>query len=366
LVTYSAGSEGLETALSHLDAFDEYAFAAVYQVEGDELALRAVRFIPAEEVGHPRIALGEGISGWVARHRKPVITGDARQDPRNTIGEGARTHTQAMAMAAFPLVSGGQVTGVLTVGKEGIRSIHREDARLLTIFANLLAAILRNQEHAQERERLAVVQERNRLAREIHDGLAQSLAGTILQMDRLDRLVEGDPRGARRLVVNLREHVRELLLEVRRSIYNLRPSPLAQNGLVESLRNEVDRLKEKGIAGSSEVRLEVRGPQRRLSGLLEDESFRIIQEGLTNAIKHAAATEIGVSVQFLEEQLRLSVRDNGKGFLLADAVRGARDRGQFGLLGMSERAERLGANFEVESRPGSGTRIIVEVPLMGE
>lgn len=364
LVTYSPESKALDTALAHLDAFDEYRFAAIYQVEGDDLALCALRGISQEELDHRRIPVGDGISGWVARHGSPLIAGDARQDPRNTFGEGVRE--QAHALAAFPLVSGGNVIGVFTVAKERSRSIPAEDVRLLTIFSNLLAAILRNVEMVQERERMLLMQERNRLAREIHDGLAQSLAGALLQMDRLDRLVEGDAKGARKLLLQLREHVRELLLEVRRSIFNLRPSPLEEDGLVETLRHEIQRLKDKGLAGTVELRLEVRGEQRRLSGLVEDEVFRIAQEALTNALKHSNATEIIATLQFQDDQLRLAIRDNGRGFHLAEAVRGARDRQSFGLVGMSERADRLGASFEVDSRPGAGTRMMVDVPLMGE
>ncbi len=357
LVTYSPESRALETALSHLDAFDEYTYAAIYKVDGDGLSLHAVRGpAPAD-----RMPLGEGLSGWVARHGSAIVTGDARQDPRNTLGEGA--HEGVQAMAAFPLASGGQVIGVFTVAKERSHSIQPEDVRLLTIVSNLLAAILRNLDLAQHRERLLLEQERNRLAREIHDGLAQSLAGSLLQMDRLERLVESDAKGARRFLGTLREHLRETLLEVRRSIYNLRPSPLEENGLIETLRHEVQKLSDTAPAN---VRLEVRGEQRRLSSLVEDEVFRIAQEGLANALKHSGASEITLTLQFQEDQLRLTVRDNGQGFLLVDAVRGARDRQSFGLVGISERAERLGASFEVDSRPGAGTKLMVDIPLMGE
>ncbi|MFZ5823600.1 MAG: GAF domain-containing protein [Bacillota bacterium] len=364
LVTFHPESQALETALSHLDSFDDYQFAAIYLLEEDELALRAVYGIASEQLSHRRIAVGEGLTGWAARHARTVVAGKARQDTRNTIGEGVKEH--AAAMAAIPLISSGQVIGVFTVGKERAYSLQPEDQRVLTIFANLVAAILRNMTLAEERERLLLVQERSRLARDIHDGLAQSLAGAILQIDRLERLIETDPRGALRLLATLRENAREILLEVRRSIFNLRLSPLEEHGLVGTLRQEIERLREKGLLGPTQVRFEVRGEQRSLSGLVEDQVFHIAQEGLTNALKHAGASEIAVGLHFFGDRLRLIIRDNGRGFHLADAVRASRGGQQFGLIGMHERAGRLGASLDVQSRPGAGTRVTVEVPLLGE
>jgi len=365
LVTFAQdGSQALEAALAHVDAVDDYRFAAIYQVEGDELALCALRGIPPERLGHQRIAVGEGLTGWAARQAAPVFAPDARHDARNRIGEGIQA--EAEMLAAIPLISSGRVIGVLTLGKERAQPAQPEDMRLLTILANLLSAILRNMHLAEEREKLLLVQERNRLAREIHDGLAQSLAGAILQLDRLERLQEADTRGAQRLLQSVREYLRETLLDVRRSIFNLRPSPVDEQGLPEALRREIQRLKEKGLTADADLRFDVRGEQRRLSPLVEDEAFRIAQEGLTNALKHAGATEITVGLHFFPDRLRLTVRDNGQGFRLADAIRGAQGRGSFGLTGMSERAERLSASFDVDSRPETGTRITVEIPLLGE
>lgn len=360
LVTFESAPQALERVLARLDAFDDYRFAAIYLVDGEELLLRSVHGLGPEAVTHRRIPMGQGLTGLAAGSASTVLATDARHDPRNTLAEGSQEGAQALL--AIPLLGSGAVIGALTIGKERAKSLQPEDVRLLTIFANMVAAILRQQSLAEERERLLLLQERNRLAREIHDGLAQSLAGTLLQMDRLERLMEADRTGAMRLLSTLRETVRALLLEVRRSIYNLRPSPVESQGLVESLRAEVNRLKEKGLAGGAEVRVEVRGDQRPLSGLVEDEIFRIAQEGLTNALKHASATEVTLSLHFLADQLRLVVRDNGRGFLLAEAVR----RAGFGLIGMNERAERLGATFEVDSRPDGGTRLTVDVPLAGE
>ncbi|MDB4894025.1 MAG: histidine kinase [Firmicutes bacterium] len=354
----------LDTALAYLDGLGAYQYAAIYQIEGDDLVLRALRGIPHEQLTHRRISLGEGVTGWAVKSATPVFAAGARQDLRNRIGEGVREG--APMLAAIPLISSGQVLGALTIGKDGSQTIPKEDVRLLTIFANLLASILRNLHQAGERERLLLVQERNRLAREIHDGLAQSLAGAILQMDRLERLIETEPRTARRFLQQMRDYIREVLLEVRRSIYNLRPSPLEAHGLVETLRQEIERMREKGLCDQVDLRMEVRGAQRRLSGLVEDEVFRIAQEGMANALRHAAADDVLLSLHFYPDRLRLTVRDNGKGFVLGEAIRTADGQTRFGLTGMSERAERLGAGFDVESRPGGGTRLVLDVPLLGE
>lgn len=357
-------SQALSAALAHLDSFDDFCYTAIYEVDGEELALRAHGGVREEQVAHRRILVGEGLSGWAAKEAAPAFAPDARQDHRNAIREGLNEGAQMLA--AIPLVSSGQVMGVLTVGKERTHSIQPEEIRVLTLFANLLAAIMRNLHVAEERERLLLLKERNRLAREIHDGLAQSLAGAILQMDRADRLLETDVRGSRKILQALREHLRESLLEVRRSIFDLRPSPLESHGLVETLGHEIERLLEKGLAGGADLHLEVRGEQRRLSRLVEDEVFRIAQEGLTNALKHAGASQITVGLHFFPDRLRLTVRDNGRGFHLADAIRKTLTQENFGLTGMNERAERLGASFDVDAKEGTGTRVTVEVPLMGE
>ncbi len=356
--------QALDTALSRLNALGDYRYAAVYQMQGDELTCRALRGIPPEELAHPRIHVGEGLTGWAAQNAALAVAGETRTDSRNTLGEGVRE--QAHMLAAVPLMSRGQVMGVLTVGKERSRSLQPEDTQPLKLYANLLAAVLHNLQATEERKRLLLLQERNRLAREIHDGLAQSLAGAILQMDRLERLLDGGAGGAKRLLHLVREQVRASLLEVRRSIFNLRPSPLEEGGLADALRREIEKLQQKGLMGGAEVRLEVRGAQRPLSGMVEDEVFRVAQEGLTNALKHGEATKVSVTLQFHPERLRLTIRDNGKGFQLAEAVRVAGEKAGFGLIGMNERAERLGASFDVQSRPGQGTSMTLEVPLLGD
>lgn len=364
LATSAPESQALSAALKRLDAFDDYRFAAIYRLEGDLLSLQAHRAPGPDGLPRERLTLGEGLTGWVAARGTPVFTGDAKGDTRNTIGEGYSEG--AASMGAIPLYSSGQVIGVFTFGKERPQAIQPEDIRLLTTFANLVAGILRNMNLAQERERLLLEQERNRLSREIHDGLAQSLAGSLLQMDRLERLIETDRAAALKRLTLMREQLRELLLEVRRSVYNLRPSAVESHGLVDALAHEISRLREKVASSATDIRFEVRGEPRRLSDLVEDEVFRIAQEGVTNALKHAGATEVVITLQFTADRLRLTIRDNGGGFHLADAVRAAREGISFGLTGMSERAERLGATFDVDARPDSGTRVTTDVPLMGE
>lgn len=356
--------QALDMALARLETFDHYHYTAIYLREGEELAARALRGLPPEKLHHVRIAIGEGLSGWAAREAQPAIAREARQDGRNAIGEGVQEG--AAMLAAIPLVSGGTVLGVLTVGKERSHSLQPEDLWLLRIFANMTASVIRNFQLAAEREELLLVDERNRLSREIHDGLAQSLAGSLLQIDRVERLMEQDKAGAMRLLHILREQLRETLLDVRRSILNLRPPAVETYGLVESVRQELERLKSKGLPGEIDLRLEVRGEQRRLSALVEDELYRIAQEAVGNALQHAGPSVVTVGLHFFADRVRLTVRDDGQGFRLADAVRRSKERQRFGLEGMSERADRLGANFEIDSRPGAGTRLIVDVPLMGE
>lgn len=227
-----------------------------------------------------------------------------------------------------------------------------ESQRLLT---ELEDAYRRLETYATQAEVLAVVEERNRLARDLHDSVNQSLYGLTLSAEAAARhLAAGKTDSAAEQVRELRETARHALQEMRLLIFELRPPVLEQEGLAASLQARLQAVE--GRVGLATT-LAVEG-DGRLPPQLESELDRITQEALNNALKHAQAQRIDVQLRQGEQTVALEIADDGVGF--DPGAAGA--RGGFGLRGMAERAARLGGRLAVESRPGKGTRVRVEVP----
>lgn len=222
-------------------------------------------------------------------------------------------------------------------------------------------------EGMQQRQQLAAgiikaqEEERRRVAREIHDSPAQSLANLVFRLEVCEKLLAAERlpelRGE---LAELKGLIKGSLQEVRKIIFDLRPMALDDLGLVPALRRYLEGLEEReGLV----VNLAVFGQEVRLASAVEVGLFRIIQEALHNVSKHARAASARVTLTYGQEQLLLSVRDDGRGFDLREVERGGRAGGHFGLISMRERAELLGGRFEVKSAPGQGTRITLAVPI---
>lgn len=200
----------------------------------------------------------------------------------------------------------------------------------------------------------AVLAERARIAREVHDTLAQAFVATSVQLECLDQaLEEGDQTTARQHLATARTTVEESLDEARRSIWVLRPQAL-EKGLVPAIEALVTRLS----SGEVNVRFEALGTPRRLPALVEASLLRIAQEALSNALRHARAREVKVHLEFLPRVTVLEVVDDGAG-LEAAAPAGVHQ----GLVGMNERAAQAGGTLTIDSAPGKGTRVRFEVPV---
>jgi len=229
---------------------------------------------------------------------------------------------------------------------------HAHSQRLLT---ELEDAYRRLETYATQAEVLAVVEERNRLARDLHDSVNQSLYGLTLSAEAAARhLAAGQIDTVVDQLRELRETAQHALQEMRLLIFELRPPVLEQEGLAASLRARLQAVE--GRVGLATT-LVVEG-DGRLPPQVESELDRITQEALNNALKHAQAHRIDVQLRQGDGLVALEIADDGVGF-----DPGATDsRGGFGLRGMAERAARLGGRLAVESWPGGGTRIRVEVP----
>ena len=199
-------------------------------------------------------------------------------------------------------------------------------------------------------------EERRRLSREIHDGPAQMLANMLLRAEIIEKKFSSDdPEAVIMEFRQLRELVRESLREVRNIIYDLRPMALDDLGLIPTLTKYLNAAKENfGVP----IIFKTLGNERRLTSKLEIAVFRLIQESVQNACKHAEATQIEVKVEFQDEMITLSVKDNGKGFDVNE-----KKEDSFGLLGMSERVDLLGGKLVIQSTPKKGTLVLIKIPI---
>jgi signal transduction histidine kinase len=206
--------------------------------------------------------------------------------------------------------------------------------------------------HQATRE--AVHEDRTRIARELHDTLEQELTGIAVQLDAVsDRLADSPPTAATALGT-ARALLRHTRTEARRSVWDLRAALLEEGDLGTALGATARQLD-----GGPVIQVTVEGASRRLAAPVENNLLRIGTEAMTNAVKHATARRVDVRLAFGADEVRLEVRDDGKGF---DASRSTTlAAGHFGWLGIRERAERIGARLQIESRPGAGTRVAVSV-----
>jgi len=210
-----------------------------------------------------------------------------------------------------------------------------------------------------EAEFAAILAERNRLAREIHDTLAQGLAATSVQLQLAKVHLNGVTGPARQHLDVAEELVRHSLEEARNSIWNMRPQVLETRSLSGALNSILEKLSE-GIL--RETHLDVTGQERRLAAIIETNILRIGQEAIANAVNHARANAIHVKLHFGEKDFSLTVSDDGKGF---DPNNPPPSKGGFGLVGMRERASALNGKLTIHAAPNQGTQVNLWVPLAG-
>ncbi|WP_117236754.1 sensor histidine kinase [Thermus sediminis] len=315
----------LEGLLERIRAWAEAEGVGVLLLDEEGfLAPRVVRELPLP--GHPFLPEGP----WKIALEEPIFV--------------------APETLALPLKAR-ETVGVLAV--KGGELSHRTP--FLSFLASQVALAVRNAQAYLRAEELAINEERTRIAREIHDGLAQSLAFMALKLDLVERLLDKDQETALRALREVKDTLRSQIREVRRSIFALRPIDLERYGFLESLRRYTQ-----AFAEQAGFRVHLVLPKGvGLSQASELVLFRVLQEALTNAAKHGKPTRVEVVLEPMGERgARLSVRDNGRGFVHPEAG----GLGGFGLTQMRERVEARGGRFLVRSEPGKGTEVVAELP----
>ncbi len=258
------------------------------------------------------------------------------------------------AYLGVPLVIKEQLYGTLGVYYREPMEFSADDIELAVALGDQVALAMENARLRAQASQGAVVAERERLARELHDSVTQSLYSLTLLAEASQRLAGvGDLEPVREYTARLGEIAQQALREMRLLVYQLRPLVLRREGLVGALQQRLDAVEKRA---GVDARLLVAG-WRELPADVEEGLYRIAQEALNNALKHAAPKTVTVELQADAQRVRLEVCDDGRGF---EPERGT-DRGGMGLTNMRQRAERLGGSFFVVSTVGAGTTVAVEV-----
>ena len=330
-----------------------------------ELVLAAHRGVSDEStVDLDRLQLGEGFCGRVAQSGQLMVVEDSLKDPRLTRLAVRREGLRAQVIV--PLKSMGAVQGVLAVAARHKLGFQSRDLNLITAIANQIGAAIEkarlydNMRFYTHEITRAQENERKRIARELHDETIQVLVALSRRLELLISLPDRLPEEAVRHLALSQKLIADSLIAMRRFVQDLRPPALDHLGLVPALEGLVGDLTEQhGIR----VEFTVTGPVHRL--VSEDAElllFRIAQEALNNVRRHSGANRVGMELEFLPGRIRMLIQDDGRGFTAPERMGDLVSSGRLGLVGMHERARTLGGTVTIDSKPGRGTKVSVDVP----
>jgi signal transduction histidine kinase len=363
---YQVLNRVMDEVIAATDA--ERGFVMLRESDG-RLGFRAARGMDRETIDHPEFQISRSVVEWVADEGQPVLTRDAQTDDQFGVRQSVQT-LGLRSIMCVPLRIKDRVSGVMYVDNRVQAGVFLPaDLDLLAAIASSAAIAIENARLHQERlaimrQQLAQVtaaqeEERQRIARELHDGVGPALASMSHRLRALLEILEGEDHAmaaaATAEIEELAGLAADYVRDIRRLIYDLRPAALDELGLVPALRHYLlRRQQEQGLAIGFRADSEA-----RLPAPVETALFRIAQEAVNNAIKHAGAQAVDVSLARDRGGVRLTVADDGQGF---DPL-APRSSSQVGLWSMRERVEQIGGEFALQSAPGQGTTLTAWVPL---
>ncbi len=333
-----------------------YYYVAVFLVDGETNTL--VFAAGSGELGQQpkregmRLTIGAAsLNGHVAQSNKAAMVNDVSQDPRYIADERL---PDTRAELVIPLRIGERVLGTLDVQSAELNAFDEEDLRIMQSLGDQVAIAIENARLYDRSRMFAVLEERNRLAHELHDSVTQSLYSLVLFAGAGQEVVKsGGLEPVKQHLGRIEDTAQQALKEMRLLVFELRPPLLENEGLVGALRQRLDTVE--GRAGVK-ARLLVEGDVE-LPAAIDEGLYRIAQEALNNALKHAAAGSVTVSIRVTGERVELEVVDDGTGF----DVEAVRDAGGLGLASMRDRAAELGGVLQITSTPKEGTSVKVGV-----
>jgi signal transduction histidine kinase len=326
----------------------------VWDDQREKMHARATYGFKPETVATMSFSKGQGLAGKVALSGEPVFLEDARLDERAT-----RSIIEAekiRGLMQIPIRVAGEVFGIFSADYLEPHRFTEEEKRLLSAFAQRAGLAIETARLYEREQQIAVMQERNRLARDLHDSVSQSLYGVSLYAEVAAQLLKsGEIKKTGHNLQELKGMALNALAEMRLLIYELRPSAFEEAGLVAAIQTRLDAVEGRvGLETDLVVRGEISLPLQVEEGL-----YRIAQEALNNVLKHSRARRVTVTLAQEQDMIKLEVVDDGVGF---DPVQEC-DAGCLGLQGMRERAQEMGAELEIISQVGSGSKVIVRRPL---
>ena len=339
--------------------------AMLFEREGnfEELRVYAGRNIPRNDENQ----VVSGRSELIARAvhtAEASITEEASSDP---VLSQLSCMRDARSAVCVPLRAGFDIFGVVVLASPEPGLFHAEYGELLSTFCHQASLALKNAQLYQElqREQRRILEKeaesRQKLARELHDGPTQTISAIAMRLNFARMMTEkNQPREKiAEEIQQIEELARKTTQEVRTMLFTLHPVVLETRGLVAALRQYADRLRE---TDTLNVQVEASGYSGQLGKQAEGVVFSIVEEALGNARKHANAGVIGLRLGVDKRVFSVEIRDDGVGFD-AQSARGRREVGHMGLLNMEDRAQYLGGQFSIESQPGAGTSVRVDIPL---
>ena len=326
----------------------------IWDAGQEKLVMQIARGFSPEAMAQLSFDWGEGVIGQTAASGEPVIVENALTDPRRA---GERTEAlhvvESEGVRSFlllPIQIGGEVFGVFNVSFTHPHAFSGGEQRLFTALAQRAALVIEKAQLYEQAQESAVVEERSRLARDLHDAVTQTLFSASLIAEALPPIWENDQNEGQRLLGEMRRLSRGALAEMRTLLLELRPAALAEASLGDLLRQLAE-----AIAGRKDVSVAVKVEgECTLPSAVHVALYRIAQEALNNVVKHAHASQVAVGLRSGGERVELCITDDGCGFdpgcVLPDRL---------GLGIMRERAQAIGATLTIESEPGHGTHVAV-------
>ncbi|MBD1869944.1 GAF domain-containing sensor histidine kinase [Cyanobacteria bacterium FACHB-471] len=263
-------------------------------------------------------------------------------------------HLGAKTLLGVPLLLRNEIIGSFTLRFMERREFQADDLELMQALAHYATLAIQLLRMAERDREAAILEERNRLAREIHDTLAQAFTGISIQLGVAKWLLQRDPTAVAEIIARVESLTQSGLAEAQRSVWALRPHDKEYADLAQQLASSVEQI---GTGSPIQIDLQIVGTPRLLSPIIGKNMLRISQEAMTNTLKHAQATTLRIKLTYEEAIAELCVQDNGRGFL-PDV-----DTGGFGLISMSERADRIAGQLTIHSQPGQGTEICIQVAV---
>jgi signal transduction histidine kinase len=340
--------------------------------QADKLTLMAHQGISTKYVDEfRRLNPTQGVLGQVIQTSEPIIMDDTSDNDHAVSLEGEKGEFRAYII--LPVISRNAVSGTLSLASYLPKKFEWETVNLLRSMCEAIGIAVENSRTAQSLEEAnkirvqlleklitAQEEERRRISRELHDDASQSLAALALNLEGLADKLPPRSRDARQKLDILKEQAIHTLEGIRSLALELRPSVLDDLGLPMAVDWYArDYMAKRGL----DVDIQVAGQGVKLPPYTETMLFRIIQEGLTNIVKHAEASQVKVKLQLNNSTATVQLEDDGIGFDVKAALSGEGMRQNLGLHGMSERATLLGGTLTIQSQPGQGTSLRVEVPL---